>query len=283
MDVVKGAALIMVGITVGLAGAWLLPRGSATNEAPELATHLADLDRRLTRLERTLSDGAAHSPSGTSPQVNRLQESVSQLQEQLTSLTHTGRAPAASASPGAEVVSMSPGAGARQPKEEGIVSGDAEPRTPGAGIDPKQLAYVVTEALASLAPKYLEEQVSQLYAAQKEADQEAQREAEQRRRDEQQERRLARLVSDLYAFVPALSPGQAEEVGQVLREQWEFMGTMQQQAEEPGTVMTRGDILQQARELTDEKLYAILSPPQVDAFRLWRETRFGTPASVSRQ
>jgi hypothetical protein len=47
--------------------------------------------------------------------------------------------------------------------------------------------------------------------------------------------------------------------------------------------MTRGDILQQARELTDEKLYAILSPPQVDAFRLWRETRFGTPASVSRQ
>jgi hypothetical protein len=164
-----------------------------------------------------------------------------------------------------------------------MVGRDFEPRAPGAGIDPKQLAYVVTEALASLAPKYLEEQVSQLYAARKEADQEAQREAEQRRRDEQQERRLARFVSDLYTFVPGLSPGQAEEVGQVLREQWEFMGTMQQQAEEQGGVMTRGDILQQARELTDEKLYAILSPPQVDAFRLWRETRFGTPASVSRQ
>src|SRR5207245_1754238 len=114
---------------------------------------------------------------------------------------------------------------------------------------------------------YLEEQVSQLYAAQKQADEAAQREAEQRRREDAQERRLAQLVSDLRTFVPGLSPVQVEEVAQVIKEQWETMGTMRQQASEQGTFITSEEILRSARELTDEKLDAILTPPLVEAFR----------------
>jgi hypothetical protein len=76
---------------------------------------------------------------------------------------------------------------------------------------------------------------------------------------------------------------QVDEVAQVIQEQWHAMGTMRQQAWEQDTMISRGEILQRARELTDEKLYAILSPPQVEAFRLWRETRFGVPESAVRE
>lgn len=246
MTVAKGAALLLIGITIGFACAWLLPQRSSSDEGAEVV-------RR---------------------KVTHLQEAVNQLEEQIAALTH------ASVSPGA---STSPGPGARQPIENIIARRDSEPRSPTAGIDARHLEYVVTEMIASLAPKYLEEQVSELYAAQKLADQEAQREAEQRRREEGQERRLAQLISDLQQFVPGLSFAQVEEVALVIREQWDVMGAMRQEASAQGTFITAGEILQRARTLTDEKLYVILSPPQADAFRLWRETRFGTPASVSRQ
>jgi hypothetical protein len=42
---------------------------------------LAELDRRLSRLERALHDGTDHAPSYTSPQAVHLQEGVSRLQE----------------------------------------------------------------------------------------------------------------------------------------------------------------------------------------------------------
>ena len=251
MNVAKGAVLILVGITIGFACAWLLPQRSSSDEGAEVV-------RR---------------------KVTHLQEAVNQLEEQIAALTHASVAPGASTSP-------SPGA--RQPIENIVARRDSEPRSPTAGIDARQidarhLEYVVTEMIASLAPKYLEEQVSQLYAAQKQADQEVQREAEQRRREEGQERRLAQLISDVQQSVPGLSLAQVEEVAQVIREQWDVMGAMRQEASAQGTFITAGEILQRARTLTDEKLYVVLSPPQVDAFRLWRETRFGTPASVSRQ
>ncbi|MBI3325277.1 MAG: hypothetical protein HYZ81_01040 [Nitrospinae bacterium] len=96
------------------------------------------------------------------------------------------------------------------------------------------------------------------------------------------ERRLAQLVADLQPFVPGLMPFQVEEVAQVIGEQWDAMAAMRQQARENGAVTRPGEILRRAREMTDEKLYAILSPPQLEAFRLWRETRFGSPESVAR-
>jgi hypothetical protein len=159
----------------------------------------------------------------------------------------------------------------------------AAPWSSRVGIDARQLEYVITEVVTSLVPQYLEEQVSQLYAAQKQADAATQREAEQRRREEAQERRLAQLVSDLRTLVPGLGPVQVEGVAEVIQEQWETMGTRRQQASEQGTCVTLGEILRRARELTDERLDAILNPPQVEAFRFWRETRFGVPESVSRQ
>jgi len=278
MHIVKGAALFLVGITIGVAWAWLLPQGSSSDEGAEVARRLAELDRRLNRLERVMSDAAAHSLTDTSPNVIHLQGAVNQLEEQIPALTHASVSPTPS-------TSLNPGA--RHPTGHTISGRDSEPSLPTPGIDARHidarhLEYVVTDMIASLAPKYLEEQVSQLYTAQKQADQEAQREAEQRRREEGQERRLAQLISDLQQFVPGLSHAQVEEVAQVIREQWDVMGAMRQQASAQGTFITPGEILQRARTLTDEKLYVLLSPPQVDAYRLWRETRFGTAAGVAR-
>jgi hypothetical protein len=273
MNVAKGVMLILVGVAVGFAAAWLISRGSADDGA-EVAQHLDGLDRRLSRLERIISNVTGPSPTSTSLELSQLQEAVSQLQEQVATLTH------ASVSRG---VSRSPRLRGRELIEASPADMGAGPRSSDVGIDAGQLEHVVTEVVASLAPKYLEEQVSQLYAAQKQADEAAQREAEQRRREDAQERRLAQLVSDLRTFVPGLSPVQVAEVAQVIKEQWETMGTMRQQAAEQGTFITSEEILRRARELTDEKLDAILTPPLVEAFRFWRETRFGVPESVSRQ
>jgi len=276
MKIVRGAALILVGIAIGFAATRLRPHASSLDAEGEVATRLADLDQRLSRLERTMSIVPTHLPTTILPEGDHLQETVSRLQEQVASLTHTAAL---------QSVSMSPGDEAHQPIEDSsaIARRDSEPWSRARGLDARQLEYVVTEVVASLTPKYLEEQVSQLYAAQKQADQDAQQETEQRRRAEMQERRLAQLINDLQTFVPGLSLAQTEEVGQVIREQWEVMGVLRQQAAEQAALITPGEILQKARELTDEKLYTILSGPQADAFRLWRETRFGFPAGISRQ
>jgi hypothetical protein len=274
MAVIKGVTPVLVGVAVGVAAAWLMLQRSATGDGAEFATHLADLDRRLTRLERTIGNAAVASPTRTARELTDLQETMSWLQEQVVSLTH------ASASPDEFT---SPRSGMRLPQQDELGRMEAEPRAPIMSLDTRSLEQVVTEVVSSLTPRYLEEQVSQLYIAQKQADEQAQREAEQHRREEAQERRLAQLVSDLQTFVPYLTAVQVDEVAQVIQEQWHTMGTMRQQAWEQGAMISRGEILQRARELTDEKLYAILSPPQVEAFRLWRETRFGVPESTIRE
>jgi DNA repair exonuclease SbcCD ATPase subunit len=274
MNVAKGVMLMLVGVALGFAAAWLISRGSAADEGAEVAKPLDDLDRRLSRLERIISDVSVPSRTSTSLELDQLQEAVSRLQEQVDALTHASVSPDASTSPRLR---------ARRPIEASLAHMDAGPWSSEVGIDVRQLEHVVTEVVASLAPKYLEEHVSQLYAVQKQADEAAQREAEQRQREEAQERRLAQLVSDLRTFVPGLSPLQAEETAQVIKEQWETMGTMRQQAWEQGTFITSGEILRRARKLTDERLYAILNPLQVEAFRVWRETRFGVPESDSGQ
>jgi hypothetical protein len=274
MNVAKGVMLMLVGVAMSFAAAWLISRGTAADEGADVAKHLNDLDRKLSRLEHRISDVTGFSPTSTSLELGQLQEAVSRLQEQVVALTHARVSPD---------VSTSPRLRAREPIEASLAHMGAAPWSSGVGIDARQLEYVVTEVVASLAPQYLEEQVSQLYAAQKQADEATQREAEQRRREEAQARRLAQLVSDLRTFVPGLSPVQVEEVAEVIKEQWETMGTMRQQASEQGTFITPGEILRRAREPTDEKLDAILNPPQVEAFRFWRETRFGVPESVSRQ
>jgi hypothetical protein len=274
MDVIKGVTPVLVGVAVGVAAAWLMLQRSTTDDGAEFATHLADLDRRLTRLERTIGNAAVASPTSTARELTDLQEAMSWLQEQVGSLTH------ASASPDAFT---SPRSGMRLPRQDEFGRMEAEPRSQIMSLDTRSLEQVVTEVVSSLTPRYLEEQVSQLYTAQKQADEQAQREAEQHRREEAQARRLTQLVSDLQTFVPYLTAVQVDEVAQVIQDQWHTMGTMRQQAWEQGTMISRGQILQSARELTDEKLYAILSPSQVEAFRLWRETRFGVTESAIRE
>src|SRR6266545_5102311 len=157
MNVVKGVTLILVGVALGFVVAWLMPPRLPTDEGSEVAKHLAELDPRLYRLERMISDVTGPSPTSTSLELSQLQEAVSQLQEQVTALTH------ASVSPG---ISTSPRLRAREPTEAALTHIGAGPWSPEGGIDARQLEYVVTEVVGSLTPKYLEEQVSQLYAAQ---------------------------------------------------------------------------------------------------------------------
>jgi hypothetical protein len=202
-----------------------------------------------------------------------MREHIARLQEQVSSLSHSGTSPDGSASPEPRV---------REQTGVSLFSMRTERRSAEASIESGQLERLVTEVVASLTPGYVEEQVSQLYAAQKKADEAAQQEAEQRRAQELRERRLAQLTTDLHTFVPGLTPFQVEEVARVIGEQWEAMATMRQQAWEHGTLTAPGEILQSAREMTDEKLYAILSAPQLEAFRLWRETRFGSPEGIAR-
>jgi uncharacterized coiled-coil protein SlyX len=273
MDVGNRAALILVGVAMVFAAAWLMPKGPGTEEATEVTRRLANLERKVNRLERRISDFAAPSYAATPVEVDQMREHIAHLQEQVSSLYHAGTSPDVSASPGQrarEHTGMSP---------SGIGAG---PQPPEASLESGQLERLVTEVVASLTPRYVEEQVSQLYAAQKKADEEARQEAEQRRAQEQRGRRLTQLITDLHAFVPGLSPFQVEEVARVISEQWEAMAAMRQQAWENGTLTAPGEILQRAREMTDEKLYAIFSAPQLEAFRLWRETRFGAPEGIPR-
>jgi hypothetical protein len=273
MDFVKRTALILLGVVMALAAAWLMPKGVATEEVAEVTRRLADLERKVNRLERSMSDFAAPSYAGTPVEVDQMREHIARLQEQVSSLSHSGTSPDVSASPGQrarEHTGMPP---------SGIRPG---PQSPEASLESGQLERLVTEVVASLTPGYVEEQVSQLYAAQKKADEEARQEAEQRRAQELRERRLAQLITDVHTFVPGLTPFQVEEVARVIGEQWETMAAMRQQAWENGTLTAPGEILQSAREMTDEELYAILSAPQLEAFRLWRETRFGSPEGIAR-
>jgi hypothetical protein len=273
MDFVKSVTLILVGVAVGFAAAWFMPKAVAPEEVAEVMQKLADLGRRVDGLERSLSNVAAPAHAGTALDVDQLREDIARLQAQVYSLSPPSRSPGVSESP--------------RPHSHGQTGVDhfsmrAWPRSPEASIGSGQLEGLVAEVVASLAPRYLEEHVSQLYAAQKQADEDARQEAEQRRAQELRERRLAQLVTDLQAFVPGLMPFQVEEVARVISEQWEAMAAMRQQAWENGTLVAPGETLRRAREMTDEKLYPILSPPQLEAFRLWRETRFGSPASMAR-
>ncbi|HSF33571.1 MAG TPA: hypothetical protein VLK82_24270 [Candidatus Tectomicrobia bacterium] len=273
MDLVKRAAPILIGVTMAFAAAWLMPKGVATEEVAELAANLAELERRVDGVERRISNFAVPSYAETPAQVEQMRERIARLQEHVSSLSHSGPSPDESASPGQ-----------RAPEHTGMPPSGirAGPWSPEASIDSGQLERLVTEVVASLTAGYVEEHVSQLYAAQKKADEEAQQEAAQRQAQERRERRLAQLLADLDMFVPGLIPFQVEEVAQVIGEQWEAMAAMRQQAWENGTLAAPGEILQRAREITDEKLYAILSAPQLEAFRLWRETRFGSPEGIPR-
>lgn len=76
---------------------------------------------------------------------------------------------------------------------------------------------------------------------------------------------------------------QVEAVAQAIQEQWEVMASLRQQTSDQVLFPAPGDILRQAREITDAKLYAIISGPQLEAFRHWRETRFGPPGGAPRQ
>ncbi len=273
MDLVKRAALILIGVAMAFAAAWLLPKGVATEEVAEIAANLAELERRVDGVERRISNFAVPSYAGTPAEVEQMKEHVARLQEQVSSLSHSGPSSHGSASSGQrarEHTGMPP---------TGIGAG---PRSPEASIESSELERLVTEVVASLTAGYVEEHVSQLYAAQKQADETARQEAAQRQAQERRERRLAQLITDLDTFVPGLIPFQVEEVARVISEQWEAMAAMRQQAWENGTLTAPGEILQRAREITDEKLYAILSAPQLEAFRLWRETRFGSPEGIPR-
>jgi len=273
MDFVKRTTLILVGVAVVFAAAWLMPKGMATEERAEVARKLADLERRVGQLERRISDVAAPAPSGSPAAVDPLRKDIAGLEGRGSSRYRPHASPDVSVSPG----QRSPAHADMSPSSISL-----SPRPSEASLESGQLERVVAEVIASLAPGYLAEQVSQLYAAQKKADEEAQREAEQRRAQELRERRLAQLAADLQTFVPGLTPFQVEEVSQVIGEQWEAMAAMRQQAREYETLTGRGEILRRAREMTDEKLYGILSPPQLEAFRLWRETRFGATESAAR-
>ncbi|MGH8056773.1 MAG: hypothetical protein ACREOH_05985, partial [Candidatus Entotheonellia bacterium] len=63
MQIVRGAALILVGIAIGFAATRLLPDGSSLEEGGEVATRFAGLDQRLSRLERTMSIVPTHLPT----------------------------------------------------------------------------------------------------------------------------------------------------------------------------------------------------------------------------
>jgi hypothetical protein len=257
MDFVKRTTLILVGVAVVFTAAWLMPKGMATEERAEVARKLADLERRVSRLERHISDVASPAPSSGPVAVESLRKDFAASEERSSS------------------VAVSPGPRTHAQVDMSPSSIRVSPRPSETSLESGQLERLVAEVVASLTPEYLAEQVSQLYAAQKKADEDAQREAEQRRAQEQRQRRLAQLAADLQTFVPGLTPFQVEEVSQVIGEQWEAMAAMRQQARENGTLTGPGEILRKAREMTDEKLYVILSPPQLEAFRLWRETRFG--------
>ncbi|MBI3328658.1 MAG: hypothetical protein HYZ81_18395 [Nitrospinae bacterium] len=273
MDGVTRATLSVVGVGIVLAAIWLMPRGVPTQEVAALAKKLDDLERRVDRLEHRKSDVAAAPHTSPAVALDRLQEDIARLEARLASLAHPRPAPDISASPGIRV----PEQAEVPPSDIRDGARSAEIRIPSG-----QLERLVTDVVASLAPRYLEEQVSELYAAQKKADEEAQREAEQRRAQEGRERRLANMLADLHAFVPGLSAFQDEEVARIISEQWDMVAAMRRQAWDAGTVTAPGEILRRARELTDEKLYGILNRPQLEAFHYWRETRFGAPESLSR-
>jgi hypothetical protein len=273
MDLVKSVVTMCVGVTIGLAAAWFMMPATGTDGQAEVGEHVADLGRRLDRLERTMGRMATSMPVDATREIDALRQEVSQLTAQVASPSHASFALPGSADP--EHHPSVPQGGAAFGLT--VESGASETRL-AAG----QIEGLVTDLVTSLTPRYLEEQVSQLYTAQKQADEAAQQEAEQHRRDEAQARRLAQMVNDLQTFVPGMHATQMDEVAQAIREQWEIMATLRQQAQEQGTFVDPGEILRQAREVTDEKLYVVLSAAQLEAFRHWRETRFGAPEGASR-
>jgi hypothetical protein len=206
-------------------------------------------------------------------EIEDVREELRRLAEQVTSLAHPAIMPEGTTRSLAR---------ADAPRDAALLGVNVPLGTAEAERETRQLEYLVTDLVASLAPRYLEEQVGHLYAAHKQADEAAQREAEQRRRAEAQERRLAQMVSDVQSFVPDLTATQMDEVAQAIQEQWELMGSLRQQASEQGFFLAPGDVLRQAREVTDEKLYVILSPSQLEGFRHWRGARFGEPDGTSR-
>ena len=273
MNLIKGIIPIFVGVAVGMAMVWFMRPGSVTDGPSAVVEHLTDLDRRLSRLERAIDAKAATVRVDPTRELDDVREELRRLAEQVTSLAHPAVIP--------EGATNSP-VRAEASRDSAFLGLNVQPGTAEAGRESRQLEYLVTDLVASLAPRYLEEQVSHLYAAQKQADEAAQQEAEQRRRAEAQERRLAQMINDLQSFVPDLTATQGDEVAQAIQEQWEIMGSLRQQASEQGIFLAPGDVLRQAREFTDEKLYVILSPSQLEAFRHWREARFGAPEGASR-
>ncbi|HXH08354.1 MAG TPA: hypothetical protein VNP04_01060 [Alphaproteobacteria bacterium] len=273
MDLVKSIIPVCVGVAIGMATVWFTMPGVVADGPAAVVEQLVDLDHRLGCLERAVHSQMAAMPVDLAREIEDLRQELHRLSEQVTSLTHASDAP--EGAPGSATPS-------HIPQDVALLGLNTQPGTGGAGIEVRELEPLVADAVAALAPRYLEEQVSRLYAAEKQADEAAQLETEQRRREETRERRLAQLVNDLQSFVPNLTATQVEAVAQAIQEQWEVMASLRQQASDRGLLSAPGDILRQAREITDEKLYAVLSGPQLEAFRHWRETRFGAPGILSR-
>ncbi|MBI3325276.1 MAG: hypothetical protein HYZ81_01035 [Nitrospinae bacterium] len=147
MAFVKSATLILVGVAMVFAAAWLMPKGVATEEVAEVARKLADLERRVNRIERSISNFAAPLQAGTPREVDQLREDIARLQEQVYSLSPS------STSLG---VSESPETQAHEQTAVSLFSMSARPRSPEASIGASQLERLVAEAVASVAPRYLD-------------------------------------------------------------------------------------------------------------------------------
>ena len=80
MAVIRGVTPVLIGVAVGVATSWLMPQSSTTGDGAEFATHLAGLDRRLARLERTVGNAAVASPTSIARELTDLQETMAALQ-----------------------------------------------------------------------------------------------------------------------------------------------------------------------------------------------------------
>jgi len=266
METVKGAMPIVLGVAMILAVVWLGLQGPSTAEVEKLGRSLADLEGRLQRLERRSSDVAGPTHAAPVATVAHVEEQVSASAQ----LRRSSAGPVGTVPPAHEPLGVSPG------------SIQARPQVPQTSTASPQLERLVAEAVTSLAPRYLEQQVRQLYAAEKKADEQAQLQAEQAEAEELRELRLAELGALLPSFVPGLTSAQAEVVAQMVGEEWAMRAAMWQEAREKGLPPAPGEIFRRAREVTDARLYTMLSTPQLQAFRQWRERHFSVLPSTAR-
>jgi hypothetical protein len=72
MNVASGVMLLLFGVAMGFAAAWLTSRGTAADEGADVAKHFNDLDRKLSRLEHRISDVTGPSPASTSRELGQL-------------------------------------------------------------------------------------------------------------------------------------------------------------------------------------------------------------------